>query len=114
MASGTSSLGRRLRKLGYGSYREYLSSDHWKSTRKRYYASRLYTGRCCGCGCHDRPLEIHHRTYKRLGAEWLMDLMALCRECHQMAHDIEGSGVQLWKATNKAMNKRRNQSRKGS
>ena len=107
MAGGTSSLKSRLTRLGFPNYAEYLRSPHWQEVRRRYYASKFYKGRCVGCGCADKPLEIHHRTYRRFGAEKLMDIMALCRECHQLSHDIENKGTQLWKATGKAINKRR-------
>ncbi len=107
MGNGTNSLSQRLRKLGYPSYAAYLSSAHWQDVRRRFYASGLYLGCCHGCGLRNVPLEIHHRTYKRFGKEYLRDLMALCRDCHQSAHNVERKGVQLWAATGRAIGKRR-------
>jgi len=31
-------------------------------------------------------LDVHHRTYKRKGAELPDDLVAVCRECHDERH----------------------------
>lgn len=107
MGNGTNSLSQRLRRLGYASYAAYLSSPHWQDVRKRYYASGLYRGCCHGCGATNVPLEIHHRTYKRFGKEWLMDLMPLCRGCHQASHDMERRGYQLWQATSRGIGKRK-------
>lgn len=76
----------RLRALGYGSYPEYLASEHWQDVQRRFWASRL-AERCAGC--KGRPTQIHHRTYKRLGQEWLNDLVAVCRDCHVAIHAVE-------------------------
>jgi 5-methylcytosine-specific restriction endonuclease McrA len=113
MRAGTKSLGSRLTRLGYSTYAEYLSSEHWQDVRKRFYASKLFHGCCGGCGVREVPLEVHHRTYRRLGAEYLMDLVALCRNCHQAVHDLERSRKGkhrrggLWGATVVALRKRR-------
>lgn len=32
---------------------------------------------------------MHHLTYERLGCEWLTDLVALCKDCHEQEHDDE-------------------------
>lgn len=38
-------------------------------------------------------LQVHHRTYERLGAELPGDLQVLCPECHRSVHGIdEGNG----------------------
>jgi hypothetical protein len=75
----------RLKNLGYGSYREYLESDHWRALRARYRASRL-PQRCLGC---DSPhFQLHHRSYTRLGCELLEDLLPLCGDCHKRVHEF--------------------------
>lgn len=84
----------RLRKLGYASYKEYLTSDHWYSVRKRFYASdrviRDGSGNILCSRCmKPRKTDIHHLTYTSLGNEKLMHLIALCRECHNFLHQIE-------------------------
>jgi len=70
-------------------YQEYLSSAHWQDVRKRYYASKLNGGGCWACGRKDKPLNLHHKTYKRIGNERLNDLILLCRDCHKETHAIE-------------------------
>ncbi len=69
-------------------YQEYLGSDHWKDVRKRFWASRLHDGKCNICKQNGK-LEVHHKTYKRIGQEYLGDLILLCRECHQDTHYFE-------------------------
>ena len=61
----------------------YLRSRHWKETAR---AKRKQVGwRCQRCGERKR-LDVHHKTYIRLGREKLNDLEALCRECHRKEH----------------------------
>lgn len=43
-------------------------------------------------------LQLHHRTYKRLGREHLSDLVPLCKIHHEQAHNLVRSGVRLWDA----------------
>jgi hypothetical protein len=101
---GVRSIPSRLAELGFGSYREYLASEHWKDLKRRFFASKLISRNsadmfCCGaCGETDVRLSVHHRTYKRLGREWLMDLMAVCDGCHETIHE-NGKNVALWYVT---------------
>jgi hypothetical protein len=78
----TSTIGGRLRELGFSRYEEYLESDHWQDVRRRYRAS----GRPWVCRCGARPKALHHRTYERLGAELLDDLEPICPPCHRKLH----------------------------
>lgn len=78
----------QLGALGFRSYDEYLASEHWADLRRRFYASKLFKGRCHACPSRT-GLNVHHKTYKRLGHEWLQDLVALCRDCHQAVHALE-------------------------
>jgi 5-methylcytosine-specific restriction endonuclease McrA len=98
-----------LESLGFGSYREYLRSDRWQELRRRFFAEssrvanmrkRLGTLCCEFCGVTGRPLDLHHRTYKRLGREKLTDLVLLCRDCHRTVHK-EPKDVSVWAATQK-------------
>ena len=83
---------RKLSSLGYSSYNEYLRSDHWKDVKRRYFSSKIVpkdeNGRFCCFACQrsDTLLNVHHKTYKRLGKERLHDLVLLCEECHVKAH----------------------------
>jgi 5-methylcytosine-specific restriction endonuclease McrA len=70
-------------------YNEYLQGEHWQETRKRYYHSKLFRKtykKRCGICLRDVPLDLHHKTYKRIGAEPLKDLIGVCRECHTQIH----------------------------
>jgi len=69
--------------IGYGSYGEYLWSDHWRKLRTRILASAK--GRCQRCGTI-AALQVHHTTYDNLGHEHVDDLIAVCRECHDVIH----------------------------
>lgn len=67
-------------------YRAYISSPEWQVVRRRYWASKLPKD-CYCCGRFDGPKDLHHRTYKNLGNERLMDLVPVCRDCHFACHD---------------------------
>ncbi len=66
-------------------YEEYIASPAWGEKRRRYFASKLPQG-CVVCGA-DR-VQLHHRTYRRLGREKLQDLVPLCQPCHSAGHDL--------------------------
>lgn len=80
-------------------YKKYLKSPHWKDVRKRFYASEFYSGRCECCFDRNVPLQVHHKSYKRLGRERLSDLVALCGDCHKKTHEIVGGRITLWDAS---------------
>lgn len=65
-------------------YRDYLQTDHWELTR----ASALERAghRCQLCNGLKGGLNVHHRTYDRLGNEAPEDLIVLCRDCHSIFH----------------------------
>jgi hypothetical protein len=67
-------------------YETYLTSPRWEATKRRYYAQ---TGRhaCAACGSTDQ-VQLHHKTYERLGHELLGDLTPLCEPCHAGVHEI--------------------------
>lgn len=64
-------------------YLQYLQSDHWKETSTK--ARRRAGNRCQLCNSADQ-LQVHHRTYERVGAELPGDLTVLCKPCHQKHH----------------------------
>jgi hypothetical protein len=82
----------RLRELGL-TYDEYLESELWLKLRERYRNSPL-PQRCLSCRT-DRWLQLHHRTYQRLGREWLTDLIPLCGVCHQCLHEYARAHPEL-------------------
>jgi hypothetical protein len=69
------------------SYRSYLQSNSWRIKRRRILD--LAGNRCEKCGANEK-LQVHHLTYKRLGAELDTDLVALCPGCHYKAHFTKG------------------------
>jgi hypothetical protein len=73
----------KLRALGYGSYAEYLRSEHWAAIKAKYRASKM-PQRCVVCG--EGWVDLHHRSYKRIGQEHLHDLVPLCRAHHNEVH----------------------------
>lgn len=109
----------QLSVLGYKSYQEYLSSAHWREIRKRYWASKLNPNKwCAGCRRKDVPLQLHHRTYKRIGNERLTDLVAVCGTCHLAIHAREkrqrdkGKSSNLWGVTSGTLRKKDAKARK--
>lgn len=75
----------RLAAQGYASYAAYLRSDAWAATKARYRASRM--PQTCRI-CDSTPVDLHHRSYRRLGAEYLRDLVPLCRAHHNDLHKL--------------------------
>lgn len=64
-------------------YDIYLNSGKWQLIRKQKIEAS--GSKCTNCGSI-KNLEVHHKTYDRLGNEELSDLSVLCRECHHLAH----------------------------
>lgn len=79
-----------LKRLGYESYPAYLRSPHWARKRAEYHASDL-TQACVLCASPD-DVDLHHKTYERIGNEVLADLEPLCRRCHVALHTLERRG----------------------
>jgi hypothetical protein len=68
---------------GYTLYSEYLKSEEWKSQR-RLVMNR--DGDLCQA-CLEKPAEeIHHLTYDHIFDEFLFELIAVCRPCHERLH----------------------------
>ena len=67
-----------------GGYDDYLQSPAWQQQRRE--AIQRAGGRCQVCNSSG-PLEVHHRTYQRLGREAPGDLTVLCRACHARFHE---------------------------
>lgn len=74
----------QLQRGGAGSYRRYLQSAHWGERRAA--ALKYANHQCQRCGS-SRYLQVHHKTYERLGDERLSDLMVLCDACHVDVHN---------------------------
>jgi hypothetical protein len=65
------------------SYLAYLNSPHWRVTRN--HALKLAGYQCQRCPSK-RDLQVHHKTYERLGAELDTDLEVVCFTCHNGHH----------------------------
>jgi 5-methylcytosine-specific restriction endonuclease McrA len=88
LTAGAASIPARIAALGFGDYREYLASPHWIEMQARVREER----RCCEACTATNGLQVHHKTYKRLGRERLRDLTLLCGECHKWIHrNMNGS-----------------------
>lgn len=63
-------------------YRAYLASPQWAQKRAEI------LGRSSGiCEiCDQAANQVHHLHYRNIGNEQTDDLMALCRECHELIH----------------------------
>lgn len=66
-------------------YASYITSAAWLESNARQTELRLARWRCrfCGRGRHEARIEVHHRTYRRLGRERAEDLCTLCSDCHR-------------------------------
>ncbi len=74
----------RLVELRAMPYSEYLKTQEW--IRRRQIALKIVEHRCQLCNSSD-SLQVHHRTYQRLGCEKMGDLLVLCAECHTLFHE---------------------------
>ncbi len=74
----------RIQELRAMPYRDYLLTPDWQ--KKRLYALKRAGGRCQVCNHLNKRLDVHHRTYERLGDEHYTDLLVLCHSCHGTFH----------------------------
>jgi hypothetical protein len=63
-------------------YRDYIASAAWARVRRA--ALRRARWRCERCEARG-DLDVHHRTYVRLGLERPDDVEVLCPPCHEQA-----------------------------
>lgn len=74
----------RIQELRAMPYAEYLQSREWNI--KRHFAYKRAGNSCQLCNAKNTVLNVHHRTYERLGCEKYSDLIVLCQPCHQVFH----------------------------
>jgi len=66
-------------------YPEYLKTPEWRARREEHI--RKVGGRCQVSNNHlGNRLELHHRTYERLGNEKFVDLIAMAPGLHEAFH----------------------------
>lgn len=77
---------KALKKMGYSSYKEYLSSDEWRMVKERF-RKKKGSNRCFVCGTSGN-LQVHHNKYhaKPMKNGTTGNLIALCGECHKEVH----------------------------
>lgn len=75
-------------------YRAHLASPLWHHKREQAFKEHgAYCQRCYT----KQALDVHHLTYKHLGAEHMDDLTPLCRSCHHELHRLHDlRGGDLW------------------
>ncbi len=66
-------------------YEEYRQSRHWIELSRLERQSQKVCQRCA----FPYELNVHHKTYERLGHEAPGDLIVLCRSCHAREHFLE-------------------------
>lgn len=75
----------RIEALRALPYKDYLLTEHWQTFRKKVLRRAGYQCQLCD---NAGELNVHHRTYDRLGCEWYSDVIVLCRGCHRRHHGI--------------------------
>lgn len=65
-------------------YERYIRGAAWRRSPARLGELQAADGRCrlCDRGAPEARVEVHHRSYARLGCERPGDLCCLCRDCH--------------------------------
>lgn len=67
-------------------YEEYLNSSKWRCISDKRKRHDHYE--CVFCHSKEN-LNVHHKTYDRLGNEDLKDLITVCKSCHIKIHDYD-------------------------
>ena len=81
---------KRVNAAWWRAYNEYLQTGEWK--HKRQIVIDRAQGVCEGCG-EAAPTEVHHFSYDDVGREFLFQLAAFCRMCHDRWHEKLDSTV---------------------
>lgn len=77
-------LNEGVKRLGFGSYQEFLLSSLWIQRRRSWWSKYPHSV-CAVCDVKGKLL-LHHKTYERLGCERDEDLCPLCPRCHGQVH----------------------------
>ena len=90
---GEKQFGLRLQELKAMDYTDFLKTPEWDNTRKKTLRRAGY--KCQLCNKDKTTLNVHHKTYERIGEELPGDLIVLCKGCHAKFHDkLEVRNVQ--------------------
>ena len=79
-----SQLDQLVQILGYRDYNGYTSSHHWGDFKRRWFEHN--ERKCDFCGSEEN-IQLHHKTYERLGRERFKDVQPLCRTCRKDEHN---------------------------
>src|SRR4051812_24840716 len=74
-----------LARLGLRNLEAYYASKWWQAQLDWYW--RTYPHVCARCP-QTNSLQLHHKTYERLGRELDADLELLCKRCHHKLHRL--------------------------
>jgi 5-methylcytosine-specific restriction endonuclease McrA len=66
-------------------YIAYLQTDAW--VQRRELVIERAGGMCEGCR-QAAAEQVHHLTYNHITNEFLWELVAICRDCHERFHDV--------------------------
>lgn len=67
-------------------YRQtYLKSEHWQNLRLQKLVESDCL--CLRCGKQSQHHDVHHLNYKKLYDVTTLDLVVLCRTCHDLVHE---------------------------
>lgn len=80
-------LGEEITEQEVYTYLAYIASAAWKRRRDDRIAKAGNACEHCGYTVWSRKLEVHHKTYERLGHERDEDLEVLCEDCHVRADE---------------------------
>ena len=71
-------------------YNAYINGPRWRDNPARLLELKAAGFRCrlCNASENEAQLEVHHRTYERLGRERADDLTTVCHECHLGVTDM--------------------------
>lgn len=73
--------------------RERYHRPDWQEIRRKVFKR---AGGICE-GCLSAPAaQCRHLTYDNLGHEFMFELLALCRRCHEKVHGIEPEETAVW------------------
>lgn len=73
-----------VKKFNQAEYEEYLKTPQWRVKRDAVMRRDNYI--CQGCLKAPATL-VHHKTYSHIYRELLFQLIALCKDFHDIAHD---------------------------
>ena len=87
--------------LSNNDYRDYLKGDYWRRLKIKALKKKRFR-RCRKKSCLNTVVELHHTSYKRMFTkDELKDIIPLCRNHHQLIHDIsKKTGLSVKLSTN--------------